>query len=508
MTIRRFGKVLGAGLVLVLLLSACWQEPPVEEDSILPEEPQEEEAGRKILPEQLALPYAPEQPLDPITCSDGMQQVVASLVCEGLFRLGPDFQPQPWLCESCTYDAASYTYTLTLRSGVTFSDGSPLTAADVRATLERARDSQRYGSRLADIRRIAAGDGTVTITLSGPNTGFPALLDIPIVKSGAEDVPVGTGPYLLSTEDSGSWLVANQSWWRGESLPVDRIALVEASDQETMLYRFGSHEVQVVTVDLTGPAAVSVTGGVTYLEADTTTLLYLGCNTTRAPLDDPALRSCLWAGLNRSHLVSAFFSSHGTAAQFPVSPASPLYPAALEEPYSLADFSAALAEIDRSTHRTLTLLVNSENSFKLAAAQAIAENYTAAGLSVSVRSLPWEEYTAALSAGNFDLYLGEVKLSADWDLTPLLGTGGPLNYGGWADPQTDQLLAAFAAAADRTSAMEALCAYLRQQAPILPICFKSASVLVQSGVIEGLEPTMGEPFYNFPACTVSLRDPE
>lgn len=508
MKLRPF-KALCAALLPALLLSACWQDLPASENPSLPiaeetEDPQS--AEDRTLPERFALPYAPDQTLDPVTCTDGMQQVVASLLCEGLFRLGPDFEPEPWLCASYTYDAASYTYVFTLRSGVTFSDGSPLTAADVKATLDRARNSVRYRSRLSQVSRITASGETVTITLSGPNTGFPALLDIPIVKSGTEDSPIGTGPYLLSVEESGSWLVANQSWWRGAALPVDRIALVEAGDQETMLYRFSSHEVQLVAVDLIGTSPVSVTGNVTYLDADTTVLHYLGCNTARAPLDDPALRSCLWSGINRSHLVSAFLSSHGTASQFPVSPASPLYPSALEESYSLAAFSDALEELGLSPSRTLTLLVNEGNSFKVSAAQEIADTFTAAGLPVTVRALPWEEYTAALAAGNFDFYYGEVRLSADWDLSALLGTGGSLNYGGWADPQTDQLLAAFSAATDRTAAMEDLCAYLRQQAPILPICFKSTSVLVQADVVEGLEPTAAEPLYNFPACTVRLRD--
>ena len=504
---RRMACVLCIAL-LSAMLSGCWQDLPAEDPFLTPQEEETaaEQDEERILPEQFALPYAPDQTLDPITCADGMQQVAASLLCEGLFRLGPDFEPEPWLCESYTYDAATYTYTFTLRGGVTFSDGSPLTASDVRTTLERARASQRYSSRLSGVSRITASGETVIITLSGPNTGFPALLDIPIVKAGTEDsIPIGTGPYLLSVEDSGSWLVSNQSWWRGAARPVDRIALVEASDQETMLYRFNSHEVQLVVVDLTGTASVSVSGNVTYLDADTTILHYLGCNTTRAPLDNPALRSCLWSGINRSYLVSAFFSSHGAASQFPVSPASALYPHALEESYSLADFSSALAELELSSTRTLTLLVNEENRFKVAAAQEIAESFTASGLSVTVRALPWAEYTTALAAGNYDLYYGEVRLSADWDLSPLLATGGALNYGGWSDPQTDQLLAAFSAAADRASAMESLCAYLQEQAPILPICFKSVSVLTQSGVVEGLEPTIAEPFYNFPECSVHLQ---
>ena len=124
-----------------------------------------------------------------------------------------------------------------------------------------------------------------------------------------------------------------------------------------------------------------------------------------------------------------------------------------------------------------------------------------------VEVLPWEAYTAALLAGEFDLYYGEVKLTADWDLRSLLATDARLNYGGWADPQTDQLLSDFAAAADRSKAMSRLCARLQSQAPILPVCFKSTSVLLQTDVLTGLEPTMTEPFYNLTDCTIQLREP-
>ena len=100
----------------------------------------------------------------------------------------------------------------------------------------------------------------------------------------------------------------------------------------------------------------------------------------------------------------------------------------------------------------------------------------------------------------------EVKLSADWDLSSLLGTGGALNYGGWADERTDQLLTSFAASTDRAAAASTLCSYLKAQAPILPVCFKSTSVLMQNNVLEGLTPTMAEPFYNLFSCTIHLRE--
>ena len=65
------------------------------ESSLLPQEEEPSDTGSLSLPEQFSLAYAPGESLDPITCADGMQQVVASLLCEGLFRLGPDFEPEP-----------------------------------------------------------------------------------------------------------------------------------------------------------------------------------------------------------------------------------------------------------------------------------------------------------------------------------------------------------------------------------------------------------------------------
>lgn len=508
---KRLLKCLCAFLLVPALLTGCWQEArPVPEDDgpLQPGGEQEATESRVILPERFALPYAPDRTLDPITCFDGMQQVVASLVCEGLFRLGPDFEPEPWLCTSYTYDPAVPAYTIALRPGVVFSDGSPLTAADVKATLNRARNSERYQARLSEIKAVSAAEDTVTITLSTPNSALPALLDIPIVKAGTEKnaAPVGTGPYLFSQEESGAYLIANQSWWQGDSQPVDRISLVESADQDTMLYRFTSHDVQLITADLTGTSPISATGNINYRDANTTILQYVGCNITRAPLDNAAFRRALGLGINRAYVVSAFLSGHGTAAQFPVAPSSPLYPTSLETRYSLDAFTSALQACGYMAERPLTLLVNSENSFKVSVAGYLAESFTASGVSTEVRALPWEEYSAALASGNFDLFYGEVKLTANWDLSSLLATDGALNYVGWADPQTDQLLASYTAATDRAAAAEALCKYIQSQAPILPVCFKSTSVLIQANVLEGLSPTMAEPFYELSACTIHLRE--
>lgn len=503
-------KIMAIALAMACLLAGCWQEelPEEPEDVLPPFEEGPAEESKTTLPERFALPYMPGRTLDPIDCPDGMQQVAASLLYEGLFRLDGSFEPQPCLCISYTHDETAGRYTFSLRPGVQFSDGSPLTARDVKASLDRARTSERYGSRLSGISSVSAGGDSVTVSLNGPNAALPALLDVPIVKSGGQDgpAPLGTGPYFYAEEESGAYLIANQSWWRGESQPLDRIALVEAADSSAMLYRFSSHEVQLITADLTGLTAVSTTGSVGCVDAETTVMQYVGCNTARAPLDSPALRRALWLGIDRANVVGAYLSGHGTAAAFPVSPVSALYPSALEENYSVDGFAAALTESGYTPGEALMLLVNEENSFKQATARYLAERWTAGGVSVEVRTLPWEEYAAALASGDFDLYYGEVRLSADWDLSSLLEPGGALNYGHWSHPDTSRLLQELAGAEDRTAAMRALCTHLKDQAPILPVCFKSTSVLTQAEVVEGLAPTAAEPFYALGQCVIHLEE--
>ncbi|MDE6456171.1 MAG: ABC transporter substrate-binding protein [Dysosmobacter sp.] len=502
-------KIMAAALAAACLLTGCAQpELPEEPEDVLPpfgeEEPADED--RAVLPERFALPYMPGRSLDPLDCADGMQQVAASLLYEGLFRLDGRFEPQPCLCVSYTHDETASRYTFVLREGAAFSDGSPLTARDVKASLDRARESERYRSRLSGIASVSASGNSVTVSLNSPNAALAALLDVPIVKPQNGPAPLGTGPYFYAEEETGAYLIANQSWWQGEGQPVERIALVEAPDEAAMLYRFSSHEVQLITADLTGVTAVSTTGSVGCVDAETSVLQYVGCNTSRSPLDSPALRRCLSAGINRANVSGAYLSGHGRPAAFPVSPVSELYPADLEEGYSLDGFAAAMAESGYTPERPLTLLVNEENRFKTAIAAYLAEAWTAGGVPVEVQALPWEEYAAALEAGDFDLYYGEVRLTADWDLGSLLEPAGALNYGHWSNPDTSRLLAEFAGAENRAAAMRALCAHLKDQAPILPVCFKSFSVLTQAEVAEGLAPTAAEPFYALGQCVIHLKE--
>ena len=508
---RRIAALLLAALSL-LSLSGCanWDEGTYTDNPLgeLSQYYQTDTVEETPALTAFALPYLSGETLDPITCGDGIQLTLTTLLYEPLYRLSPQFETERMLAQSESYDPESFTYTIRLRGGVRFSDGAALTAQDVVDTLLRAQQSSRYAARLADVTAIrVVGSDTVTIQLAQDRRDFTALLDIPIVKAGTESdsFPTGTGPYTKS--GSAELLERNSHWWRSVTLPFDQINLLSYKSQEAAAYAFSSHDVHLLAYDMTGSRGdVASTSG-SYTDADTTILQFLGFNHSRSLFQKAEMRLAISMAMDRATYVSAYLMGHGEETQFPVSPVSSLYPQALEQTYTADDCAAAMAELSMADGEwiySMTLLVNNENSFRVAIAQEIAKALEQYDFKVTVQALPWDQYLTALAEGRYDMYYGECKLTADWDATALVGTGGSLNYGGFSDPATDVLLAAYLSADDdgRAAAMERLCRHLQSETPIIPLCFRRTSVLLPYDAVEHVTPTAADPFYRLENWTI------
>ena len=135
----------------------------------------------------------------------------------------------------------------------------------------------------------------------------------------------------------------------------------------------------------------------------------------------------------------------------------------------------------------------------------MAYNLSVDDLTVTVEALPWEQFLQRLTDGEFDLYYGECRLTADWDVSALAKTNGALNYGGYSSERTDALLAAaLSNTTQRSEALTALWRDLLDNAPFLPVCFKATSVLATEGVVEGLTPTETDVFRHLDAWRIHL----
>lgn len=157
-------------------------------------------------------------------------------------------------------------------------------------------------------------------------------------------------------------------------------------------------------MDLTGNSELGSSGSYQVWDYPSTDLLYLGFNASQGLCRDPEVRRAVARAIDRDSLAETIFARHAAAAAIPVHPVSLLYNEELAK--RLSYDPSILTDLDLKG-RSLTLLVNIENTAKSAAANEIARQLQEAGLRVTVERLPWEEYTAALAARDFDLYLGK-----------------------------------------------------------------------------------------------------
>lgn len=477
-------------LASVLSLASCGPSQP-SASSAPPEEVAD--SSEEARPAVLTLAAHLDSSFHPALATAKVNLTLAPLLYESLFTLDETFTPQPLLCQSYSVTPDQLTWTFTLRSGVTFSDGTSLTGTAVAEALEVARGAgSRYQARLAAIDSITGNNTQVVITLTAPNGGLPALLDIPIAL-GTEEHPLGTGAYVLDTAS----LTVRRDWWQGGSQPIQTISLRTAVHADDLIAAFDSGDISLLDTDLTTANALGYSGNYEVWDYNTSQLIYLGFNTLSGPCSLVEARRALAVAIDRETIAAQFYAGHAQAAALPVHPDSPWYDGPLADTlsYNPESLVSALNRADLAG-KDLVLLVNSENTARISAAQQIAYQLESVGLDVRIKSLPFSEYTTALAQGEFDLYLAETLLPADFDLTALVGTGGVVNYSFWADPQTDELLAAFRSAQDsaRSEQANALLSHLVEQVPLTAVGFKNGSLLTQWGHFSGLSPVQNNIF--------------
>jgi peptide/nickel transport system substrate-binding protein len=294
------------------------------------------------------------------------------------------------------------------------------------------------------------------------------------------------------------------------------IPLVAVDGADDLIYAFDAGEVSLVVSDLTGANALGYSAGYEVFAYPTTTLLYVGFQTASGPCQDPLVRQALSQSFDRDTVTGSLLAGYGDATCLPVSPQCALYSAQREQaggysPEAAQDLltQAGYAQGEDGLRfkgrsaLSLTLVVNTDSSFKLSVAEYLAGQLADLGIQVELQKLAWADYLTALAQGAFDLYLGEAALTPDFDLSPLVGQGGSLNYGGYASAETEALLEQLRAATPdaRAPAADALLEQFQADAPLSPLCFKRYAALTQWQAVTGLAPTYQNPF----ASLASLR---
>ena len=493
--------------VAVTLLSGC-NADIMEPSKTTQQEPETEESEESAVtkePGEFGMSYLPEQGLNPLTCRATMNRAMFSLLYESLFVVSNQFRAEPVLCKSFTVSEDGTIYNFSLMPGVRFSDGTPLTAQDVMASLEAARSSDIYRGRLRHISYMTEEpDGSLTIVLRTPYENFCLMLDVPILKADTvqDTIPLGTGPYAKKGEN----LRLNSYWWQKEppAVHADKIPLSAGKTGNDLRDHFEFGTTDMIYCDPNSPAAVKYRCDYEVWEAPTTILHYIGFNLGSGYFADETIRTALTYAVDRQEIANSIYGGFAQASVLPCSPSSDLYDRQLAQEYSYApsSFDAAvnnsgiLKNPEYEGHVGY-FLVCSEDPKRVAAAEMIAKALGDAGLRIEVSAKDRKNYEQDLENGDFDLYYGEVRLTPNFDLTAFFAEQGTLSFGAIASSGLDALCTESLA---NSGSYVDLCAQVMAEGRLCPVLFKSYAVYVTRGMISSLTPAVDFLFHNASAA--------
>ncbi len=311
------------------------------------------------------------------------------------------YEVVPALIESYEVSMDGLTWTLNVRQGVTFHDGSPMTAADVVWSFEQALkpEATRTAPLLGFVEGVeAVDDATVVLSLSQPDQLLNhTMIDIRVTKVGADDYnanPIGTGPFKFVSWDPNRQLTyeRNDAYWVPELPYLDALEIRTVPDSSVLVIQLINGEIDFISSAPFGQIAQLVNGGmVTAVPPDGRAMGFYDIilNTQRAPFDDPRVRQALSYSLNREALVRSLFG-YATVQSNPIPRSSPAF-AEDAMNYDVRDVERAkelLAEAGYPDGVEFEMFVHRTGALEWdTGAQVIQQSAAEAGFTVNIRGV-------------------------------------------------------------------------------------------------------------------------
>ncbi len=495
-------KLFALLLAVLLLLSGCGSDAYVPtgdglsygEDYTGPvNKPDKEEAVQ-----ELTLIYYPERSLNPIKSTDYTNRTLFTLMYQSLFAVDRNYNVEPILCKSYTVAPDMCSYNFILEEKATFSDGTPVKAEDVAASLLAAWDSSYYGGRFTHFRSVVLEDnGSVTVNLTTPYENLPILLDIPVVKKAEVDVerPLGSGPYYLDDTGASLRMRRRTNWWCSPKMAVTApvIDLQKAESNTQIRDQFQFFGLTLVCADPGSDSYADYRCDFELWDCENGMFLFLACNEESEALKDKDLRAALTYAIDRETIAEEYYRGFALPATLPASPLSPYYQQTLAEKYSYDPLKFADAVTASGVYnKEVVFLVNSDDSLRVRTARAIADMLAECGMTVTMKEVSTSDYYAALKMKEYDIYLGQTKLSPNMDLTHFFSASGSMNYGALDDANAYTLCLS---ALENHGNYYTLYKTVMDEGLLCPVLFRSYAIYATRGVITALTPARDSIFY-------------
>ena len=446
--------------------------------------------------QSLTLTYYPDRTMNPILSTDFTNRALFSLMYQGLFATDRNYQVSPRLCRQYHRTADMKTHTFYIENA-RYHNGTTVTIEDVLASLEAARDSSYYGGRFTHISKMGlSDDGALVINTSVPMENLPILLDIPIIPQLelTSDLPAGSGPYYLDNSTQIPLLRRTQNWWcRAEMvITAPAISLHLAQSISDIRDSFEFEGLSLVCADPSSDRYADYRCDYELWDCETGIFLYLACNVESEVFSNENLRAALTYAIDRDSLSSQYYRGFARSASLPASPQSPYYSHSMAAKYAYdggEKFTQAVADARKTE---IVFLVNKDDSLRLRVARDIAAMLTNCGMKVTMSELSTANYKKALKSKEYDLYLGQTKLSPNMDLSAFFSNKGALNYGALSDVALYSLCTESLA---NHGNYYTLHKKIMDDGRLCPVLFCSYAVYAERGLLTGLTPSRDAVFY-------------
>jgi peptide/nickel transport system substrate-binding protein len=419
---------------------------------------------------------APAAAVNPLTVADAgglcmLNQTGEFLIFDSNLKLA--LQPMLALSWSPNQDASVWTFKL--RTGVTFSDGSPMTSADVVYTFQQLSDPSNASNALSTFTRVLVPSGvkaldpsTVQFTLQAPNGNFPYLVSSDnynaiIVPKGTDfgkwqTTFIGTGAFKLHsyTQNVGATFVPNPTYWGSKPL-LDMTSFQFFTSQTPMITALQGSSVDVVAQFVpAGASGILNNSSYSIIKLKSANHRELSMRNDQAPFNDARVRQAVAYTLNRPAMVTGLLDGDGSVANdYPFGPRFPSTDTSVpQRTQNIAKAKALLAAAGHPNGFS-TKLYSEQYEEVPQLATVIAQDAKAAGIDISLDIESQTLYYGKSTYGNSDWLDGTMSLVDYGDRgvpnvfleAPLTSTG-PWNAARFHNPTYDGLVKQYVAALD------------------------------------------------------------
>ena len=469
--------------------SSCKREnvSQTEETTASSAELPSNEKEQKEIKHDVVLGYYSHKSLNPFKTNSVANNNITKLIFDPLFKLDNNFRLEYSIAES--FNLEGRVLSVEIKEDVTFSDGSLLDTDDIVYSYNFASDSPLYKERLSNITSASSQNGKVVFTLATQDPFAANCLDFPIVKAGSGDnsIPTGSGRYIPKKHNDSYILKRNDNYSLNEELEQEQLFLYDINETQTPLYLLQIGELSFVYNDFSdGEEEYKINANTSKVNLNN--LVFLSFNSNNEIFSYKNIKKAISKALDLNALCGTCYNSMATACTSPFNPA-------WSEVSSLEqkDISQDIIEADRLLEESgyiyqyknnkyrskdfefleLNMIVNKENPAKLSLAKEIASSLRTMGIGIKLEKLDFEEYKNRVESGEFDMYIGEIKLSANMSLSPFFSSGGNANYG------IDLSSTVHGAYSDFLEGKIDLSTFIKvfdEDKPFIPICYRTGLI--------------------------------